>query len=150
MERTSKTALWAGRLSPIIDLHASPVGAFVDAPSDVAASSHHHHLNVIEIRDGRIVAGFHRHEKSGLWANLLGLPEDRVRLREMLMALEAKERLVELLNAYVDARQESVRVVFDLEQHAPEVAAIGSVDDALRFDAWARHIARGIEVAVSR
>ena len=34
-----------------------------------------------------------------------------------------------------------------LEQHAPEVAAIDSVDDALRFDAWARHIARGIEVA---
>jgi heat-inducible transcriptional repressor len=57
-------------------------------------------------------------------ANLLGLPEDRVRLREMLMALEAKERLVELLNAYVDARQESVRVVFDLEQHAPEMEGL--------------------------
>lgn len=37
-----------------------------------------------------------------------------------------------------------------LERHAPEVAPIGSIDDALRFDAWARHIARGIEVAVSR
>jgi 1-deoxy-D-xylulose-5-phosphate reductoisomerase len=37
-----------------------------------------------------------------------------------------------------------------LERHAAEVAPIGSVDDALRFDAWARHIARGIEVAVSR
>jgi heat-inducible transcriptional repressor len=57
-------------------------------------------------------------------ANLLGLPEDRARLREMLTALEAKERLVELLNAYVDARQESVRVVFDLEQQAPEMAGL--------------------------
>jgi 1-deoxy-D-xylulose-5-phosphate reductoisomerase len=37
-----------------------------------------------------------------------------------------------------------------LEKHAPEAAAIDSIDDALRFDAWARHIARGIEVAVSR
>ncbi|HEV2721391.1 MAG TPA: 1-deoxy-D-xylulose-5-phosphate reductoisomerase [Thermoanaerobaculia bacterium] len=37
-----------------------------------------------------------------------------------------------------------------LEKHAPEVAPIDSVDDALRFDSWARHIARGIEVAVSR
>lgn len=57
-------------------------------------------------------------------ANLLGLPEDRARLREMLTALEAKERLVELLNAYIDARQESVRVVFDLEQHAPEMEGL--------------------------
>jgi 1-deoxy-D-xylulose-5-phosphate reductoisomerase len=37
-----------------------------------------------------------------------------------------------------------------LEKHAAEAAAIGSIDDALKFDAWARHIARGIEVAVSR
>jgi heat-inducible transcriptional repressor len=57
-------------------------------------------------------------------ANLLGLPEDRARLREMLTALETKERLIELLNAYIDARQESVRVVFDLEQHAPEMAGL--------------------------
>jgi heat-inducible transcriptional repressor len=57
-------------------------------------------------------------------ANLLGLPEDRVRLREMLTALETKERLIELLNAYVDAQQESVRVVFDLEQQAPEMAGL--------------------------
>jgi heat-inducible transcriptional repressor len=57
-------------------------------------------------------------------ANLLGLPEDRVRLREMLTALETKERLIELLNAYIDARQESVRVVFDLEQQAPEMAGL--------------------------
>jgi heat-inducible transcriptional repressor len=57
-------------------------------------------------------------------ANLLGLPEDRARLREMLAALETKQRLIELLNAYIDARQESVRVIFDLEQHVPEMAGL--------------------------
>ena len=37
-----------------------------------------------------------------------------------------------------------------LDKHASKAAAIDSIDDALRYDAWARHIARGIEVAVSR
>jgi heat-inducible transcriptional repressor len=50
--------------------------------------------------------------------------EDRERLREVLAALEAKQRLVALLNAYVDSRQESVRVVFDLEEQAPEMAGL--------------------------
>ncbi len=60
-------------------------------------------------------------------ANLVGPMggvDDRERLREMLGALEAKQRLVELLNAYIDARQQSVRVVFDLEEHAPEMAGL--------------------------
>jgi len=57
-------------------------------------------------------------------ANLVGSQEDRERLREVLTALEAKQRLVELLNAYIDARQESVRVVFDLEEHAPEMSGL--------------------------
>ena len=62
-------------------------------------------------------------------ANLLGArgvgnPADVARLREVLVALEAKQRLVELLNAYIDARQESVRVIFDLEEHAPELAGL--------------------------
>ncbi|MFC6645210.1 heat-inducible transcriptional repressor HrcA [Granulicella cerasi] len=57
-------------------------------------------------------------------ANLVGADEDRERLRAMLGALEAKERLVELLNAYVDSRQENVRVVFDLERTAPEMAGL--------------------------
>jgi heat-inducible transcriptional repressor len=57
-------------------------------------------------------------------ANLVGSQEDRERLREVLTALEAKQRLVELLNAYIDARQESVRVVFDLEDQAPEMAGL--------------------------
>ncbi len=57
-------------------------------------------------------------------ANLVGLPEDRERLREMLSALEEKQRLVELLNAYIDSKQDSVRVVFELEEHAPEMAGL--------------------------
>jgi heat-inducible transcriptional repressor len=57
-------------------------------------------------------------------ANLVGLPEDRARLRDMLSALEAKQRLVVLLNAYIDTKQESVRVVFDLEEQAPEMAGL--------------------------
>jgi heat-inducible transcriptional repressor len=57
-------------------------------------------------------------------ANLVGSQEDRERLREVLAALEEKQRLVELLNAYIDARQESVRVVFDLEEHAPEMSGL--------------------------
>jgi heat-inducible transcriptional repressor len=54
----------------------------------------------------------------------MGGAEERERLREMLGALEAKQRLVELLNAYIDARQESVRVVFDLEEQAPEMTGL--------------------------
>jgi heat-inducible transcriptional repressor len=44
-------------------------------------------------------------------ANLIAAEADRERLRQMLLALEAKQRLVELLTAYVDGRQQEVRVV---------------------------------------
>jgi heat-inducible transcriptional repressor len=59
-------------------------------------------------------------------ANLVsgGGAADRGRLREVLAALEAKQRLIELLNAYIDARQDSVRVIFDLEEQAPEMAGL--------------------------
>ena len=57
-------------------------------------------------------------------AHPIGRTDDRERLREMLGAIEARQRLVELLNAYIDTRQESVRVVFDLEEHAPEMAGL--------------------------
>lgn len=50
--------------------------------------------------------------------------DERLRLRAMLGALEEKERLITLLNAYVDARQESVRVVFDLDEHAPAMEGL--------------------------
>lgn len=52
-------------------------------------------------------------------ANLLAGEIDRERLRVMLQALEAKQRLIELLNAYVDARQQTVRVVVGLEDAIP-------------------------------
>lgn len=57
-------------------------------------------------------------------ANLIGANVDTEQLREMLAALEAKQRLVDLLNAYIDAHQESVRVIFDLEEQAPEMAGL--------------------------
>jgi len=51
-------------------------------------------------------------------------PEDRARLRDLLAALEQKQQLVDLLTAYIDARQGSVRVVFDLEQQSPNLAGL--------------------------
>ena len=59
-----------------------------------------------------------------LGSSSVGSAEDVARLREVLAALEAKQRLVELLDAYIDAKQESVRVIFDLEEHAPEMAGL--------------------------
>jgi heat-inducible transcriptional repressor len=52
-------------------------------------------------------------------ANLISVEQDRERLRQMLLALEAKQRLVELLNAYVDGRQQEVRVVVGLDEASP-------------------------------
>ena len=52
-------------------------------------------------------------------ANLIGAEQDRVRLQQMLLALEAKQRLVELLNAYVDGGQQEVRVVVGLDAASP-------------------------------
>jgi heat-inducible transcriptional repressor len=52
-------------------------------------------------------------------ANLISSELDRERLRQMLLALEAKQRLVELLTAYVDGRQHEVRVVVGLDKASP-------------------------------
>jgi heat-inducible transcriptional repressor len=52
-------------------------------------------------------------------ANLITAELDRERLRQMLLALEAKQRLVELLTAYVDGNQQEVRVVVGLDQASP-------------------------------
>jgi heat-inducible transcriptional repressor len=54
-------------------------------------------------------------------ANLVASEEDKERLRELLRTLEEKERVVELLSAYVDARQEAVRVVIGLEDAVPQM-----------------------------
>jgi heat-inducible transcriptional repressor len=59
--------------------------------------------------------------------NLIGLsqiPPDRDRLRALLSALEEKQRLIELLNAYIDTSEQSVRVIFDLEQQDPGMAGL--------------------------
>ncbi len=52
-------------------------------------------------------------------ANMIGAEVDRERLRQMLVALEAKQQMVELLTAYVDGRQQEVRVVVGLDKASP-------------------------------
>jgi len=52
-------------------------------------------------------------------ANLISAEQDRERLRQLLLALEAKQRLVELLTAYVDGRQQEVRVIVGLDAASP-------------------------------
>jgi heat-inducible transcriptional repressor len=54
-------------------------------------------------------------------SNLLVSEEDRQRLRELLSTLEEKGKIVELLSAYLDARQEAVRVVIGLDQALPNM-----------------------------
>jgi len=68
-------------------------------------------------------------------ANLLAGELDRERLRQMLVALEAKQRLVELLNAYVDARQHEVRVVIGLDEAMPAMQDLVLVGAPARFNA---------------
>jgi heat-inducible transcriptional repressor len=53
-------------------------------------------------------------------ANLIG-NADQERLREILRTLEEKQRVAELLGAYLDANQETVRVVFGLEEFEPQL-----------------------------
>ena len=54
-------------------------------------------------------------------ANLVGNDEDRERLRELLKTLEEKERVAKLLSAYLDTKQEAVRVVIGLQDTVPEM-----------------------------
>lgn len=54
-------------------------------------------------------------------ANLVGNDQDRERLRELVKTLEEKERVASLLAAYLDTRQEAVRVVIGLEEAVPEM-----------------------------
>jgi heat-inducible transcriptional repressor len=48
--------------------------------------------------------------------------EDRQRLQDMLRTLEEKEKVVKLLGAYLDTRQEAVRVVIGLDEAMPSSA----------------------------
>lgn len=54
-------------------------------------------------------------------ANLVTGAEDRQRLQELLRTLEEKEKVVKLLGAYLDTRQEAVRVVIGLDEALPSM-----------------------------
>jgi heat-inducible transcriptional repressor len=54
-------------------------------------------------------------------ANLVTGEKDRERLQDMLRTLEEKEKVVKLLGAYLDTRQEAVRVVIGLDQTLPSM-----------------------------
>jgi heat-inducible transcriptional repressor len=54
-------------------------------------------------------------------ANLVVNEVDREHLRQIFTALEEKQRVIDLLNAYVDSRNTSVRVVVGLEETMPEM-----------------------------
>jgi heat-inducible transcriptional repressor len=55
-------------------------------------------------------------------ANLVIADQDSDRLRQLLKTLEEKQRIVELLSAYLDTKQEAVRVVIGLEETMPDLS----------------------------
>jgi heat-inducible transcriptional repressor len=55
-------------------------------------------------------------------ANLLTTEADRQRLSELMKTLEVKEKVVKLLSAYLDAKQEAVRVVIGLDEALPSMS----------------------------
>lgn len=54
-------------------------------------------------------------------SNLVVNEQDSERLRQLLKTLEEKQRIAELLSAYLDAKQEAVRVVIGLEDAVPHM-----------------------------
>src|SRR5271169_6119255 len=54
-------------------------------------------------------------------SNLVINEQDKERLRQLLATLEEKQRIVDLLSAYLDVRQEAVRVVVGLEDTIPHL-----------------------------
>jgi heat-inducible transcriptional repressor len=54
-------------------------------------------------------------------ANLVAGEQDRQRLQELLQTLEEKQKIVDLLSAYLDTRQEAVRVVIGLDEALPSM-----------------------------
>lgn len=89
---------------------------------DMERVAYHQMLAAVEelCRKGALASGEPAHTifVEGM-ANLIGAEVDRERLRQMLLALEAKQRLIELLNAYVDGSQQEVRVVVGLDDASP-------------------------------
>jgi len=55
-------------------------------------------------------------------SNLVANEQDRKRLQEMLKTLEEKGKIVQLLSAYLDTKQEAVRVVIGLDQALPSMS----------------------------
>ena len=55
-------------------------------------------------------------------ANLVAGEQDRRRLEEMLRTLEEKEKVVKLLGAYLNTKQEAVRVVIGLNEASPSMS----------------------------
>src|SRR5258708_9546876 len=54
-------------------------------------------------------------------ANLVTGEEDRKRLHEIMKTLEEKEKIAKLLGAYLDVKQEAVRVVIGLGDELPSM-----------------------------
>ena len=54
-------------------------------------------------------------------SNLVANEQDRERLQQLLRTLEEKQKLVELLAAYLDVKQEAVRVVIGLDEALPSM-----------------------------
>ena len=54
-------------------------------------------------------------------ANLVVSEADKERLSQMLRTLEERQKVAELLSAYLDSRQEAVRVVVGLEEQIPQM-----------------------------
>ena len=54
-------------------------------------------------------------------SNLVTGEQDRERLQALLQTLEEKQKIVELLGAYLDAKQEAVRVVIGLDEALPSM-----------------------------
>ena len=54
-------------------------------------------------------------------SNLVGNEQDQERLRQLLKTLEEKQRVADLLAAYLSAQQEAVRVVIGLEETLPSM-----------------------------
>lgn len=54
-------------------------------------------------------------------SNLVASEHDRKRLQELLKTLEEKRNLVDLLNAYLNVKQEAVRVVVGLDEALPSM-----------------------------
>ena len=67
-------------------------------------------------------------------ANLVANEQDRERLHDLLKTLEEKQRVAELISAYLDTRQEAVRVVIGLEEAVPEMRNFVLIGAPARVD----------------